>query len=229
MTSTTPATNAVGTPSRDTPPSLRGQIYRTGITLSIACAFLIGGFALTFGVEELTAVGMAMTTFFVVGTSAWVADLVISPALERVAQQRLDEQLAQERDIAPAGVVSSVVHLPGGAFTGPGAALKGRALDITLPEEGVPDAAPVPASAGSSTVPRRTAGVVSSAGSSSAPASPPASVLGPALESASVTPASSASGVAEIGVVPDVDDFRDLASLLREAAEPVPAAARSRP
>lgn len=190
--------------------SLRGQIYRAGISIAVSVAFLVGGFSLAFGVEELTAVGFAMTCFLVIGVAGWVADLVVGPSLEQVAQQRAEERAARERELAPAagGVLPAALVLSGGAAPPAGdalgvsgsaggrtsgaviggrppatgavaGALRGRSLDVTLPEEGVAS-------------PGRGGAIP-----------PVASPVAPA------------------------EEFQDLASLLRESAQPPPVPVRT--
>jgi hypothetical protein len=134
---------------------LRGQIFRVGASLASAISFLVGGFSMAIGVDELTAVVMAMSSCLVIVVLSFFAELILEPSLERVAVQREEDRKEREREQMPlaGGLMASGVTLTGGLIAAPagansmGAALpplmsggaagraKGRTLDITLPEE----------------------------------------------------------------------------------------------
>jgi hypothetical protein len=202
---------------------LRGQIFRTGVSLGFALSFLVGGFSLAYGVEEFIAVVIALSSFGTIVVLSFFAEVIVEPSLERVAQEREEERMEHERETMPTtgGVMTASLALTGGSRPSKGmagtlpplagggvvaghgghAGTKGRALDITLPEE---HAAPPP---------RAAAGMVGGA----RPAAP-------ARAAAPAAPAGGTGG--DSGQAPE--ESGDLASLLREAAQPSPVAVRAR-
>lgn len=203
------------------PQNTRGQIFSAGLTVAVAAAFIFGGLSVAFGGDLLNAAARAIFSFLVVGLIGWAAEMTLGSTLERVAFERMQEKAAALRDAAgPGGAalpiapmltgggehgiipVPSVLPpqgaaaypmLPGGVH---GWGIKGRALDITLPEESI---APAPV----------------------APAQPAPEPVAPAAPvPAQPIPADfSMSGSGD-------DEFHDLASLLRDTpVESAPARA----
>jgi hypothetical protein len=209
---------------------LRGQIFRTGVSLGFALSFLIGGFTLAYGIEELTAVVIALSSFGFIVVLSFFAEVIVEPSLERVATEREEERMERERDIMPTaggvmtaslsltggsrpsnGMAATLPPLAGGGIAGHGST-KGHALDITLPEE---NAAPPP---------RAAAGMV---GGSRPPARPTAAVAAPLAARSVGAAARGGAGTAGVGGQ-SPEASQDLASLLREASQPSPVAVRSR-
>src|SRR5688500_11247198 len=137
---------------------LKGRIFAVGARLALSLAFLIGGFSLAVGQDELVAASLAMGSFLVVTVIAFFAEVIVEPPLERVAQEREEKRIEAERESIPSagGLLSSRRALTGSAdpthpnvahardydFTPAAAGIvgapKGRRLDITLPEERTP-------------------------------------------------------------------------------------------
>ena len=136
---------------------LKGRIFAAGASLALSLAFLVGGFALAFGQDELVAASLAMGSFLVVTILAFFAEVIVEPSLERVAQEREEKRIEAERETIPSagGLLASRLALTGGAdpthpnvanardhdfalAAGTVGAPKGRRLDITLPEERTP-------------------------------------------------------------------------------------------
>lgn len=237
--------------------ALRGQIFGVGASLSLALSFLVGGFSLMMGVEELTAVFAAMGTCLVVVVLSFFAELILGPSLERIAIQREEERKEREREEMPSagGLLFSGGLLTGGAMAGhsgtngvsvargangtsfvPAAGgvvgrMKGRALDITLPEEST--VAPTSPSAGNvaggTVSPPTRAGVPASVSTrpATAPGAPRIQSTAPATAAAVPTGSAAASPGASVSAAGD-GEFQDLAALLREASQPSPVPARAR-
>lgn len=187
--------------SSDSTYESRGQVFRGGASIAAGMSFLVGGLALAAGAEPFQAGFWALVSFFVLGMLAFFAELIVGPALERVALQREQERAEFLRENTPSGgaAVPNALALTGGegappflpvgphGVRFPGGALPsaaGRALDIRLPEEGM----------------------------SSYPVSAPAVPAAPVPAVRPSTPAALAAPAA-----PD-DEFQDLAALLREAS-----------
>lgn len=187
---------------------LKGRIFAAGASLALSLAFLVGGFSLALGQDELVAVTLAMGSFLVVTIISFVGELLVEPSLERVAQEREVRRIEEERESIPSagGLLASRQGLTGGtSAVHPGLAHgrppegvagvagvagvvggpKGRRLDVTLPEE-------------RSSTASATTGAV---GGRTSPATPSAA---------------------------SDDGFQDLASLLQEAAQPSPVPVRQR-
>src|SRR5687768_7200914 len=131
---------------------LKGRIFAAGASLALSLAFLIGGFSLAFGQDELVAATLAMGSFLVITVLAFFGEVIVEPSLERVAQEREERRIQEEAESLPSagGLLGSRLVLTGGAdadhpnvqnarlpetVSGTIGAPKGRRLDITLPEE----------------------------------------------------------------------------------------------
>lgn len=189
----------------------RGQIFVAGVRLALAAALVVGGFHLVFGGNVLRSAGYVVGTFAGISILAWMAELFLGSAYERVTT---DQATHYKRAYAPVGgaAFASAQPLLGGpnapetlsgfSVGGSTRGLKGRALDFTLPEERV--AAPDPLAAM-----HQPAGAIAA---SPPPAAPTAGVP----SSAPALPANDADG-----------DFQDLSSLLRGSATAAAAPAPS--
>src|SRR5688500_14509541 len=135
---------------------LKGRIFAAGASLALSLAFLVGGFSLAFGQDELVAATLAMGSFLVVTVLAFFGEVIVEPSLERVAQEREERRIQEEAESLPSagGLLGSRLILSGGAdpehlnvqnarlpeslsgaVSGAIGPPKGRRLDITLPEE----------------------------------------------------------------------------------------------
>lgn len=227
----------------DSTPTLRGQIFWGGMLFATSTSLMIGGLAMATGVDMLDATILLVSSFTIVGLIGFLAEALAGPSLERLAVEREMTRETDERDQLGIGgaALPSEFSLTGGqdapvrppeefgAFSRgnalyrppmmgglpePSRAAKGMALDITLPEETVP-LFPALADGGSVTMvgsptPEATARRV---GRVPAP-----------VDTAADTMFWTAQGATASGTpsTPD-EEFRELASLLRDSGSAVPA------
>jgi len=135
---------------------VRGQIFAAGVRLALAAALVVGGFHLVFGENVLRSAGYVIGTFAGVTVLSWMAELFLGSAFERVTAERAT-QYRQEYEPVGGAAFESARPLLGGpnapetlaafAAAGSTSGLKGRALDLTLPEERAILPAPNPISA----------------------------------------------------------------------------------
>jgi len=188
---------------------LRGRIFGVGLSIAWALVFLVLGACLFFGVEVLTAVWITIVSFATVVTLSFFAELIVEPSLEKVAQEREEARIEREREETPraGGVMTSRLALTGGA--------EDAQLNAALARPGVGGAAP----AGRRldvTLPEEQAGPPRAA--SGAVGGPGARAASSAAPAQAAPPASAA----------QPEGFQDLASLLKEAAQPSPVPIRQR-
>ena len=182
---------------------LRGRIFGVGLSIAWALVFLVLGSCLFFGVEILTAVWITIVSFASVVTLSFFAELIVEPSLEKVAQEREVARIEREREETPSagGVMTTRLALTGGAADSHPNAAPGR--------PGAAGIVGAPAPAGRRldvTLPEEQAGP---------PRVASGAVGGPGARAAAETAA-------------QPEGFQDLASLLKEAAEPSPVPVRQR-
>lgn len=96
---------------------LRGQIFGIGLSISWAMVFFVLGGSLFFGVELITAIIATMVTFGILVVISFFAELIIEPSLEQIAKDREAARIAHEREEMPGagGIMAGRLALIGGA------------------------------------------------------------------------------------------------------------------
>jgi hypothetical protein len=108
----------------DKTPNIRGQLMHGGLYFALAAGGLSGGMSLIVGVDPLIACARAFGSFVVVGLIAWLAEVTLGPALQRVAEERVQRHAEDERVRTPMGGAAVPSHglltggVPGGDVAG---------------------------------------------------------------------------------------------------------------